>query len=75
MMKTTSFAFQVYDGNCNMNKKSQSQLKREIKTLPSSVNFMGYILFFPAVFMGPLLSYTEYDRMINQKVCVFLTEQ
>jgi lysophospholipid acyltransferase len=75
MMKITSFAFQVYDGNCNQKVKSQSQLKREINTLPSSIEFMGYILFFPAIFMGPLISYTEYNQMINQKVFLIYIEQ
>jgi len=64
-IKLTSFAFNYYDGNCPVEKLSEEQKKRSIKTLPPLLEYFGFVYFFCSFMAGPAIEITEYQNFIN----------
>jgi lysophospholipid acyltransferase len=65
VMKLTSFCWNVADGRQPEEELSPFQQERALKDLPSILDFVGYILFFPSLFAGPSFDYVDYRRWIE----------
>jgi hypothetical protein len=63
-MKTISFAWAVFDGNANL-RPLPIQQKRAIHEWGDSTAYFGYLCFFPTLFMGPMISFKEYQQMVR----------
>jgi len=76
-MKLTSFAYNLYDGTYDYKKvfatdhnpkeaKMYAQRKKfAITSLPSLLEFLGYVYCFPCILVGPAFEYNDYIRPIN----------
>jgi lysophospholipid acyltransferase len=72
VIKLTSFAWSVYDGTQDVSLLSEEQKHARIETMPSLLEFLGYIYFFPGFLVGPALEFTDYQKFIHQSVRFFL---
>lgn len=70
-IKLTMFAYNVYDGQRDQTKLSQYQREHSIASLPSFVEFLGYILYSGGFFVGPAFEYADYIQFIR---CVPFTD-
>eukprot|EP00842_Homolaphlyctis_polyrhiza_P002108 jgi/Hompol1/2899/HPOL_006217-RA len=60
VMKLTSFVWSAHDGTCDDSTLSDSQRKRAIKRMPTLLEFIGYITFFPSFLIGPTFPFMDY---------------
>jgi lysophospholipid acyltransferase 5 len=67
-LKLMGLAFDYHDGQ---KKELKEQLAgddefhaRPLRTLPSLLDYMGFVSFYPAFFAGPVYSYEEYQTML-----------
>ncbi|KAI2936451.1 hypothetical protein CBS63078_962 [Aspergillus niger] len=65
VMKLTSFCWNVHDGRLPQNQLSDPQKYAAITHFPSILDYMGYVLFFPALFGGPSFEYVDYRRWLD----------
>jgi lysophospholipid acyltransferase len=65
VMKLSAFCFNVADGRLPENDLSDFQKQRSLKQLPSLLDYAGYVLFFPALLIGPSFDYAEYKKWID----------
>lgn len=65
-MKLTTFAWNMYDGQQELESLDESQKETRIPKLPSLLEFFGYIFYFPAFLIGPSLTFTEYMALIDE---------
>ncbi|KAH8821716.1 MBOAT family protein-like protein [Xylogone sp. PMI_703] len=65
VMKLSAFCWNVADGYLPEKDLSDYQKERALKTLPSPLDYAGYVLFFPALFAGPAFDYIDYKRWIE----------
>lgn len=65
VMKLSAFCWNVADGYLPDKDLSDFQKERVIRTLPSPLDYAGYVLFFPSLFAGPAFDYIEYKRWIE----------
>ncbi|RPB25675.1 MBOAT-domain-containing protein [Terfezia boudieri ATCC MYA-4762] len=65
VMKLTAFAWSVHDGRQPESELTEHQKNRAVKTMPGILDYLGYVLFFPALFAGPSFDYAEYQRWIT----------
>ncbi|KZF21287.1 putative MBOAT family protein [Xylona heveae TC161] len=65
VMKLTAFCWNVHDGRLPQKDLSEFQRERALPTLPSLLDYAGYIFFFPSLFAGPAFDYVEYRRWIE----------
>jgi lysophospholipid acyltransferase len=65
VMKLTAFCWNVHDGRLPESTLSDTQKDRAIKTLPSLIDYTGYVLYFPSLFAGPSFDYVDYKRWID----------
>ncbi|OLL27148.1 Lysophospholipid acyltransferase [Neolecta irregularis DAH-3] len=64
-MKMTSFAWNIHDGRQPEATLSAFQKDRALRYLPSLLDFLGYVFFFPSLLIGPTFDMAEYLRFIN----------
>ncbi|MCJ1304937.1 lysophospholipid acyltransferase, partial [Hypocenomyce scalaris] len=64
-MKLTAFCWNVHDGQLPGKDLVEFQKERALPQLPSLLDFAGYVLFFPSLFVGPSFDYVEYRRWIE----------
>ncbi|KAF9883310.1 lysophospholipid acyltransferase [Aspergillus nanangensis] len=65
VMKLSSFCWNIHDGRLPQAQLSDPQKYAAITEFPSIMNYLGYILFFPALFGGPSFEYVDYRRWID----------
>ncbi|KAF2004373.1 membrane-bound O-acyltransferase domain-containing protein 5 [Amniculicola lignicola CBS 123094] len=65
IMKLTAFCWNVQDGRLPDSELSEFQRDHAIRTLPSILDYAGYILFFPSLMAGPAFDYCDYSRYIS----------
>jgi lysophospholipid acyltransferase len=68
VIKLTSFAWSVYDGTQDVALLSEEQKQARVQTMPSCLEFLGYIYFFPGFLVGPALEFIDYQKFIYQLV-------
>lgn len=65
VMKLTAFCWNVYDGTLPEESLSDHQKDRALRTLPSLLDYAGFVLFFPSLFAGPAFDFVDYRRWIE----------
>ena len=65
VMKLSAFCWNVADGQLPEPELSDVQKDRMLKDLPGLLDFAGYVLFFPALLVGPAFDYAEYRRWLD----------
>jgi lysophospholipid acyltransferase len=65
VMKLTAFCWNVHDGRQPDVDLSEAQKERAIKKLPDLLDYAGYVLFFPALLIGPAFDYFDYKNFIS----------
>jgi hypothetical protein len=58
----------IYDGHSNP-QPLKVQQERAIKHMGSSLEYFGYLTFFPTLFMGPLISLKDYRMICAMVIC------
>ncbi|KAL1625881.1 Lysophospholipid acyltransferase [Neofusicoccum ribis] len=66
VIKLSSFCWNVHDGRQPDAELSQRQRQRAINTLPPLLEYAGYVLFFPTLFVGPAFDFAEYQRWLTR---------
>ncbi|EGG17545.1 membrane bound O-acyl transferase family protein [Cavenderia fasciculata] len=64
-LKLTSFAWNYYDGQRASNELTPDQAKKAIKTLPSLLEFFGFVYFFPTFLAGPTIEISDYLKFTS----------
>jgi len=65
VMKLTAFCWNVQDGRLPKDELSEFQRDHAIRTLPSLIDYAGFVFFFPAVMAGPAFDYCDYSDYIT----------
>ncbi|KAF2680133.1 MBOAT family protein-like protein [Lentithecium fluviatile CBS 122367] len=65
VMKLTAFCWNVQDGRLPDSELSDFQKEHAVRTLPSLLDYTGYVFFFPALFAGPAFDYCDYNNYIT----------
>ncbi|PVU95128.1 hypothetical protein BB561_002022 [Smittium simulii] len=65
VIKMTSLAFCLYDGQKDIKTLSTYQRKHAIKTVPNFLEYLGYMFFFPSLLAGPAFEISTYRQMIS----------
>uniref|UniRef100_A0A0A9X6N5 Membrane-bound O-acyltransferase domain-containing protein 2 n=1 Tax=Lygus hesperus TaxID=30085 RepID=A0A0A9X6N5_LYGHE len=65
VQKVTSVAIFVHDGNRNKEDLSTSQQKSALTTIPSVLDYFGYLYQFHTLMAGPFVLYHDYQEFIS----------
>jgi lysophospholipid acyltransferase len=65
VMKLTAFCWNVQDGRLPETDLSDFQKEHAIRTMPSLLDYTGYVFFFPAIMAGPAFDYCDYSDYIT----------
>lgn len=65
IMKLTAFCWNVQDGRLPESELSEFQKEHAIRTMPSILDYAGYVLFFPGLMGGPAFDYCDYSQYIS----------
>ena len=65
VMKLTAFCWNVQDGRLPDAELSEQQRAHAIRTMPSMIDYVGYVFFFPALMAGPAFDYADYSQYIT----------
>jgi len=65
VMKLTAFCWNVQDGRLPDAELSDFQKEHAVRTMPSILDYAGYVLFFPGFMAGPAFDYCEYSQYIS----------
>jgi lysophospholipid acyltransferase len=65
VVKLTSFCWNVHDGRQPEERLSKFQKERAVRLLPSLLDFVGYVFFFPSLLTGPGFEFAEYRRWVD----------
>src|SRR5687768_2844134 len=57
VMKLTAFCWNVQDGRLTDAELSDFQKEHAVRTMPSMLDYAGYVLFFPGLMAGPAFDY------------------
>jgi lysophospholipid acyltransferase len=64
-IKLTSIGYNYYDGYVGDKQTDPYKRAHAVKTLPSPLEYFGWIFFFPSFLTGPSIEYAEYRDYIN----------
>ncbi|KAJ1343420.1 hypothetical protein BSLG_002009 [Batrachochytrium salamandrivorans] len=67
VMKLMSFSWQVYDGTLPEHMLTDARNQKAVTTLPSVIEFLGFVFYYPAFLIGPTFSYVDYDDYIHRR--------
>ncbi|KAJ3330281.1 lysophospholipid acyltransferase [Blyttiomyces sp. JEL0837] len=62
VIKSSTLAWAVYDGNQPDHTMSSGQKQRSVRELPSFLEFFGYVFFFGGFLVGPAFEFADYRR-------------
>lgn len=65
VMKLTAFCWNVQDGRLPESELSDFQKEHAVRTMPSILDYAGYVLFFPGLMAGPAFDYCDYSQYIT----------
>ncbi|KAK4177072.1 putative O-acyltransferase [Triangularia setosa] len=65
VMKLSAFCWNVADGVLPEADLSDHQKDRRLVELPSLLNYIGYVFFFPSMLIGPAFDFVEYRRWLD----------
>jgi lysophospholipid acyltransferase len=65
VMKLTAFCWNVQDGRLPDSELSEFQKEHAVRTMPSILDYAGYVLFFPSFMAGPAFDYCDYSQYIT----------
>jgi lysophospholipid acyltransferase len=65
VMKLTAFCWNVQDGRLPETELSDFQKEHAVRTMPSILDYAGYVLFFPGFMAGPAFDYCDYSQYIT----------
>ncbi|OLN81525.1 Lysophospholipid acyltransferase [Colletotrichum chlorophyti] len=65
LMKLSAFCWNVADGQLSEDQLSDFQKERRLVDLPGLLDYAGYVLFFPALLVGPAFDYADYRKWID----------
>jgi lysophospholipid acyltransferase len=65
VMKLTAFCWNVQDGRLPDAELTDFQKEHAIRTMPSILDYIGYVFFFPAMMAGPAFDYADYSQYIT----------
>lgn len=65
IMKLSAFCWNVADGQLPADQLSDHQKDRKLVDVPPVLDYVGWVLFFPALFAGPAFDYVDYRRWID----------
>lgn len=65
IMKLTAFCWNVQDGRLPESELSDFQKEHAVRTIPSILDYAGYVLFFPGLMGGPAFDYCDYSQYIT----------
>ncbi|KAH6622041.1 MBOAT, membrane-bound O-acyltransferase family-domain-containing protein [Boeremia exigua] len=65
VMKLTAFCWNVQDGRLPEADLSEFQKEHAVRTMPSILDYAGYVLFFPGLMAGPAFDYCDYSQYIT----------
>ncbi|CAG8532052.1 9767_t:CDS:10 [Ambispora gerdemannii] len=65
VIKLTTFAFSVYDGQKPIKELTPYQRNKRIVVLPSLLEFLGYVFFFGGFLVGPAFEFMDYRQFIT----------
>lgn len=65
VMKLTAFCWNVQDGRLPDSELTDFQKEHAIRTMPSLLDYTGYVFFFPAMMAGPAFDYADYSQYIT----------
>ncbi|RHZ49968.1 hypothetical protein Glove_508g65 [Diversispora epigaea] len=68
VIKLTSFAFSVYDGQRPSHELSPDQKLNSIHVMPSILEFLGYVFFLGGFLLGPAFNFMEYQQFVNMEM-------
>ncbi|KAL1921897.1 uncharacterized protein VTP21DRAFT_10539 [Calcarisporiella thermophila] len=68
VMKLTSFAFSVADGNQPAEKLEDFQRDKRITRFPNLIEYFGWIFFYGGFHVGPAVEYSDYDNFIHRTI-------
>eukprot|EP01029_Cantina_marsupialis_P006033 TRINITY_DN165661_c0_g2_i1.p1 TRINITY_DN165661_c0_g2~~TRINITY_DN165661_c0_g2_i1.p1 ORF type:complete len:426 (-),score=71.29 TRINITY_DN165661_c0_g2_i1:157-1434(-) len=66
-IKLASFAWNIKDGMEYEKVKDEPFSKGALKEMPSLLEFMSWVMFFPSFFVGPAFEYIEYKKWFTGK--------
>ncbi|KAG5513198.1 hypothetical protein PMAC_001568 [Pneumocystis sp. 'macacae'] len=72
-IKLSAFAWNIYDGQQEESVRSQKEYA--LKRLPSLLDFLGYVFFFPSFFVGPSFDLVDYHRWLTNGVAVSVSKE
>ncbi len=65
-LKLIALAFSYSDGrNCAAKDLTPQQQAKALRTLPSPLEYFGFVYFYPSFLAGPYLEYMDYQRYID----------
>jgi lysophospholipid acyltransferase len=65
IMKLSGFCWSVWDGRQKQSELTDGQKERMLTSLPSPLDYAGFIAFFPSLMIGPAFDYVDYHRWLN----------
>ena len=65
VMKLSAFCWNVADGRLPDKLLNDDQKERALRHLPSTLDYAGYVLFFPSLMIGPSFDYVDYRRWLD----------
>ena len=65
VMKLSAFCWNIADGLVPEDQLSDFQKDRLLRDLPPILDYVAYVLFFPALFAGPAFDFAEYRRWLD----------
>ncbi|TDZ28746.1 Lysophospholipid acyltransferase [Colletotrichum spinosum] len=65
LMKLSAFCWNVADGQLPQDQLSDFQKERRLVELPSLLDYTGYVLFFPALLVGPAFDFADYRKWLD----------
>jgi len=65
VMKLSAFCWNVWDGKQKQSDLTEAQKDRMLTTLPSPLDYAGFVAFFPSLMVGPAFDYIDYHRWLN----------
>lgn len=68
VMKLSSFCWHVWDGRQKQGSLTDEQKERAITSLPSLLDYAGFVAFFPSLMVGPSFDYVDYHRWLDTRM-------
>lgn len=65
LMKLSSFCWSVWDGKQDPKDLNDWQKDRAIRSMPSLLDYAGFVSFFPGFMVGPAFDYADYRRWLE----------